>query len=98
MCLLKDATVCIGIEQPTLAAQPVFQIAFGLFVVVGGRRGNWRLRGELRAAFGAAGLQHFPSRLGCHACAESVCACPLEIAGLECAFHLPDPAILPVSA
>ena len=45
------------------------------------------LRRQLGAAFGAAALQHEAPGFGRHASTETVGACALDFAGLECAFH-----------
>lgn len=61
----------------------------------------WRrvrgLRRKLCPAFGATALQHKTARFGCHSCAESVGASPLQNAGLECAFHCLVPELSEVS-
>ena len=45
-------------------------------------------RRQLRAPFRAAALQDKAAGLRCHARSKAVCACPLDSAGLERAFHL----------
>jgi len=46
------------------------------------------LRRQLRAPFRPAALQDKAAGLVRHARSEAVCACPLDSAGLEGAFHL----------
>ncbi len=46
------------------------------------------LRRQLRAPFRASAIQDLPPALCCHARSKAVCACPLDSAGLERAFHL----------
>jgi hypothetical protein len=46
------------------------------------------LRRQLRAPFRPAALQDEAAGLCRHARSETVCACPLDSAGLERAFHM----------
>ena len=46
------------------------------------------LRRQLRTPFRASAIQDLPPALGRHARSKAVCACPLDSAGLERAFHL----------
>jgi hypothetical protein len=48
------------------------------------------LRRQLRTPFRAPAIQDLPPALCCHARSKAVCACPLDSAGLERAFHLPQ--------
>jgi hypothetical protein len=48
------------------------------------------LRRQLRTPFRASAIQDLPPALCCHARSKAMCACPLDSAGLERAFHFPQ--------
>jgi hypothetical protein len=62
---------------------PLVRLVF-LFVVV---PVAYELRRQLRAAFCAAALEYEAPGFGGHASTETMGACALDFAGLECAFH-----------
>jgi len=91
-CFIEDAAVSGRIKKPGAPAEAaICRLACGwnFFRWIRDRRLSV-LRRELRSSFRTAPFQHKAACLCCHPGSETMRACPLQIAGLECAFHVAD--------
>ena len=94
-CLLEDVAVGGSIKKPAVPSETAPRhraCCWKFFRWIRGR-GYSVLRRELRSSLRAPSLQHKTARLGRHARSKTMRACPLQITGLECAFHVTEPCV-----
>ena len=91
-CFFEDAAVGGRIKKPGAPAEAAIRRLawyWNFFRWIRDRRLSV-LRREQRSSFRTAPFQHEAACLCCHPGSKTMRACPLQIAGLECAFHVAD--------